>query len=83
MKRYIKADENFLRVVDDSYVGKYLNQVVRNIANYAYNNAPLSDEDPRADYFVENICEDSEVKKYKYLLKDALLDAVDHQLRRY
>ena len=83
MKRYVSADENYNLVVDDRYIGKYLNQIVRNIANYAYNNAPLMNDDPRADYFVENICEDSEVEKCKYLLKDAIMDAIDRQLRSY
>lgn len=83
MKRYVSADENYNLVVDDRYIGKYLNQIVRNIANYAYNNAPLYDDDPRSDYFVENICEDSEVEKCKYLLKDAIMDAIDRQLRSY
>lgn len=83
MKRYVSASSNYVSVVDESYVGKYINQVVRNIANYAYNNAPLFDDDPRSDYFVENICEDSEVEKFKYLLRDAIMNAVDRQLRSY
>lgn len=83
MKRYVSANENYVTVADDRYIGKYINQIVRNIANYAYNNAPLMNDDPRADYFVENICEDSEVERCKYLLKDAIMDAIDRQLRSY
>ena len=46
-----------------------------------YNIAPLSDDDPRSDYFVENICEDDDVLQASEQLVRALEKARDRQMR--
>ena len=63
-------------------VKRYLDQAVRNIANYKYNNCSLSLDDPRCDYFVENIVEDSTVASKKQELLDAIDSAVESIMRR-
>ena len=79
MKRMIKASIDNSQLKD---IERYLRTAVRNIANYAYDNAHLSDDDPRADYFVENICEDSTVLEARDHLQSALLKAIENQKRR-
>ena len=77
MKRIIHASEKY------DEIDKYLRSCVRNIANYAYNNAHLREDDPRADYYVENICEDSDVMRAKDALNTAIHAAIDRQQRGY
>lgn len=79
MKRMIKASVDNSQLKD---IESYLRIAVRNVANYAYDNANLSDDDPRADYFVENICEDSAVLEARDHLQSALLKAIENQKRR-
>lgn len=78
MKRVIQAS----REISHDDIRRYLDTCVRNIANYAYNNANLSDDDPRCDYFVENIVEDSEVISKKAELLAAIESVTQSQMRR-
>ena len=77
MKVYINSSKQY------DEIEKYLERCIRNVADYAYNHATLRDDDPRADYYVENICEDSEVVAAREQLNKALHDSVDRQNRRY
>lgn len=74
MKRMIHASQR------TDVVDKYMDQCVRNIANYFYDNEALETDDARSDYYVENICNDIEVKLCKQKLEDALLNARVRQL---
>lgn len=78
MKRYVKAttsDEIIkLEVI--------LRKAVREAASYLYNTAPLGDDDPRADYFADNIFKDSDVLEARDHLQSALLKAYDRQMKR-
>ncbi len=78
MKRFVKSSHN---PGSDPTVDRYMKQAVRNIANYIYNNVDLGEDDPRADYFVENIINDSEVEKARAELLEKIYDAVDRQMR--
>ena len=80
MKRMIIASSSAATQSKD--VDGYLRQAVHNIASFLYDNAPLSDEDPRADYFVENISTDSEVLEARDALLTKIMDAYDRQMRR-
>ena len=79
MKRMIKASSSATQSKD---VDRYLRQAVRNIANFLYDNAPLVNDDPRADYFVENISTDSEVLEARDAILTKIMDAYDRQMRR-
>ena len=80
MKRMIKASTYTQDL--DAMLTKYLARVVHELASIAYENAPISTEDFRNDYFPENIWDDSDVKKAAKLLKDAVVEAADRQMRR-
>ncbi len=71
-KSYVKASST---VKDD--IDKYLNAAIRNVANYAYDISSWIDDDPRSDYFIENVCGDLDVKKAKEGLYEALLVAIN------
>lgn len=77
MKKYVKAYTSIQEI--EKYLDRYLYQAVRNSANYLYRSASLPDDSPAGDYFVENICEDSNVVKAKNELLDALIVAYRRQ----
>ena len=80
MKRMIKSS-TYTQDLESS-ITKYLNKVVYELASMAYDKAPLDTEDFRNDYFPENIRDDSVVKKSAEMLKDAVVEAADRQIRR-
>lgn len=78
MKRYVKSSYNFgIEHEVDSRMRKSLRELV----DYIYDNSSLGIDDPRSDYFVENILNDSIVRKHRILLQNAIFDAVDRQMR--
>lgn len=84
MKRMIRADRELTRGKEDYFndIAEYIQQAVRNIADYAYNNAPLDIDDNRMDYFVSNIVNDSEVEEARGKLIEAIGHAINRQLNR-
>lgn len=80
MKRYISSSFNS---ESRKTISRYIDQAVRNISNYIYDDADLAENDTRSDYFVDNICEDSEVGKAKELLLNAVYNATDRQMKRF
>lgn len=64
-------------------INRLLSKVVRDVANHIYDTTNFNgDDDPRMDYFVENIVEDDDVQATLGMLKKKLLDAADRQMRR-
>lgn len=76
MKRYIRASS----FTDD--VENYIQQAVRNIANYYYDHADLAEDDPRADYFVENLVNHSKVQDACRAMAKAFNIAVQDEMRK-
>lgn len=65
----------------DNNITMYINQAIRNVANYAFDNVTFDLDDPRNDYYVENIVEDSDVQHSKAALIDALETAIERNSR--
>lgn len=78
MKKYVKASRS--RDLERRTVDRYTTQFVRNIAKYFYDGSNFSDDSPYADYFVENICEDEEVKMKQKELVEVLFRAKDRAI---
>lgn len=78
MKRYIQSSYSSSAAKD---IDGYLRQAVRNIANFLYDNTDLSEDDPRSDYFVDNISTDSEVLEARDILLSKLMDAYNRQMK--
>lgn len=75
MKKMIKASTT------TNNITRYINQAIRNVANYAFDNAPFDLDDPRNDYYVENIVEDIDVQTAKTALVNALETAIERNNR--
>lgn len=75
MKKMIKASTT------TNNITRYINQAIRNVANYAFDTAPFNLDDPRNDYYVENIVEDIDVQTAKTVLVNALETAIERNNR--
>lgn len=70
MKKLVRASIT----ADD--IGRTINLAVLDAANDAFNKTSLGLDDPRNDYFVDNIIHDTEVQRARKALIDALTRAV-------
>ena len=77
MKRYIhSAPSSFSEDVES-----YVQQAARNIANYYYDHADLAENDPRSDYFVDNLINHTIVQNACKAMVQAFHIAVQDQMR--
>lgn len=82
MKRYIRAAHYLQDAQFELQCYKKLADTVYDIANDAYSRlTSLSDDDPRADYFVSNVATSSKVEDAISHLIDSIQSAVDNQMR--
>ena len=71
MKKMIKAS------ITNNDITRTINLAILDVANDAFNNVSFSLEDPRNDYFVENITQDASVQRARKDLINALNAAIN------
>ena len=71
MKKMIKAS------VTNNDITRTINLAILDVANDAFNNVSFDLEDPRNDYFVENITQDADVQRARKDLINALTAAIN------